>query len=343
VTATAPKVSVCVPVFDAAAWLPQCLESLQAQTLRDLEIVAVDDGSRDASPAILDRLARGDARIVVSSQPNRGAGAARNAALAMARGEFVAFIDADDWLEPDCLAALHDEARSSSSDLVACDYVVHPEQSRRRPFVVPGAPPADGKVAYLRAVLAGRVAGFAWNKLYRRDLLLSRGIAFPVRDEMVIMEDQCFTLAAAHAAERLGFVRRPLVHHRVHPASLVQRYQPSLFRDQTELYRRTRAFRDAERGDDWPLAELQRAHVRGVFMCVLNEVRPTNPRPLRERLAAIAAMGQDAAFRAAYDDPAVRRGVPLKFRAVLAPLRRAPLVTHLLARVYARLSQRRAA
>ncbi|MGH8156946.1 MAG: glycosyltransferase family 2 protein [Rhodanobacter sp.] len=93
-------VSVIMPVYNAAAWLPRAIDSVLAQTHANVELVAVDDGSQDDSAAILAAFARADARVRVQRQPNGGVAAARNVGVAAARGDYIAFLDADDWWHP---------------------------------------------------------------------------------------------------------------------------------------------------------------------------------------------------------------------------------------------------
>ena len=97
-----PKVSVIIPVFNVEEYLGECLDSILGQTLREIEVVCVDDGSTDGSAAILDTYAAKDGRVKVLRQPNAGAGAARNAGLAVATGEYLLFCDPDDWCEKRC-------------------------------------------------------------------------------------------------------------------------------------------------------------------------------------------------------------------------------------------------
>ena len=114
-----PEVSVIVPVYNKAAYLAECLESILAQSLRSLEVICVDDASTDGSGEILEQFSERDARVtVIQHEQNRGAAVARNAGLAAARGEFVQFTDADDLLETDALTLLVDKARADQVDVV---------------------------------------------------------------------------------------------------------------------------------------------------------------------------------------------------------------------------------
>jgi glycosyltransferase EpsJ len=102
----APIISVIVPVYQAEAFLDQCVQSMLAQTERDFELLLIDDGSPDNSPALCDAYAARDSRVRVIHKPNGGVSSARNAGLDAAAGKFVVFLDSDDWAEPDYLSRL---------------------------------------------------------------------------------------------------------------------------------------------------------------------------------------------------------------------------------------------
>lgn len=113
-----PKVSIIVPVYNVEKFLERCVISLQNQTVRDIEIILVDDSSTDSSLQICNRLAKEDSRIKVIHKVNEGAGKARNAALSIATGEYIGFVDSDDYVEPDMYRTLLEKAEEYNSDLV---------------------------------------------------------------------------------------------------------------------------------------------------------------------------------------------------------------------------------
>src|SRR5512133_912996 len=118
-----PAISIITPVFNVQAHLAQCMESLLAQRFRNIEIVCINDASTDGSAAILDKYARLDSRVaLVEHQVNLGLGAARNTGLELARGEYIVFVDSDDWVTPDMLTKLHESATTYGSDLVLCAF-----------------------------------------------------------------------------------------------------------------------------------------------------------------------------------------------------------------------------
>lgn len=116
-----PKVSVIVPVYNVAAYLPKCIESIQNQTEKDIEIILVDDGSPDECGAICDRYAQADARIKVLHQANSGQGIARNNGLQAASGEYVLFVDSDDWIEAELVETAFGAAKQNQAEIVFFD------------------------------------------------------------------------------------------------------------------------------------------------------------------------------------------------------------------------------
>ena len=114
-----PKVSVIVPVYNAEKYLAECVDSILAQTLRDIEVILVDDGSTDTSPAICDASAGKDSRVKVIHKANGRAASARNAGMKIVQGEYVAVVDSDDWISPD----MYEKMLAAGADVCLCDYV----------------------------------------------------------------------------------------------------------------------------------------------------------------------------------------------------------------------------
>lgn len=113
-----PIVSVIVPVHNAEKYLEQCIESILGQTLKNIEVICVNDQSTDGSAAILDGYVEKDPRVSILQSPGLGAGGARNIGLGVARGKYLSFLDADDFFEPDMLDAAVEQAEKDSSDIV---------------------------------------------------------------------------------------------------------------------------------------------------------------------------------------------------------------------------------
>lgn len=168
-------ISIIVPVYNAEKYLPSCVESLLGQTYRALEIILVNDGSRDSSAGLCDAYAARDFRVRVIHQENQGVSAARNAGIDRATGKYVAFVDADDYVKPDYLQRLHSDLVSHDADFATCCYqeISHGDAPKSGiPFVAESRVVAE-KEAYFKDMVAIREDYWStiWAKLYRRELI----------------------------------------------------------------------------------------------------------------------------------------------------------------------------
>ncbi len=172
-----PGISVIVPVYNTAAFLPACLDSILTQSFRDLEVICVDDGSPDDSGEILREYSGRDERLTVVAKENAGLGAARNSGMDVAVGENILFVDSDDRLLPDALAAMA-AAAAPDIDIVCGGHLTF---SERRGVTLPHACNAADLVAprIFPAFMHQQIHVTAWAKLFRRDFLRQHHIRFP--------------------------------------------------------------------------------------------------------------------------------------------------------------------
>ena len=163
-----PVVSILIPAYSAAAYLPQCLDSILKQTCRDLQVVIVDDGSKDNTLEVCREYAEKDARIDVYHQENQGVAATRNHLLDRVKGDWVLFVDADDWIELDMVETLVGLAKEHEADLVMCDRVINDtEPSHDTPKVFE----LNQEEAIRDFLYHGYFVGSLCNKLVRTSLL----------------------------------------------------------------------------------------------------------------------------------------------------------------------------
>lgn len=207
--ATPPAISVILPVHNVADLVGPCVASLRAQTFSDFEVIAVEDGSTDASPARLAEAIGDDPRFRVIAQPNAGLSAARNTGLAAARGAFIAFVDSDDRVAPGFLARLHGALAASPAPWAACAIrFCHPDGTEHVHSAIHGAP-EPGAAAQLFPLDDWREAirhfPSAWNKLYRRELIGETRFT-----EGLYYEDHAFFQRLAARAGSLLHLPEPL-------------------------------------------------------------------------------------------------------------------------------------
>jgi len=253
-----PNVSIVLPIYNVEKYLHRCLDSLLAQRMNGLEIVAVNDGSADGSLEILRGYAKRDGRIVVIDKPNGGVSAARNEGMAAARGRYIGFVDPDDWVEPDMFPAMYAEAAAEDADIVMCTYVrefgTHAVEKR---FDMPGRAVLRGsgvRDGVLRRLVGplGRETGrpdaldawgTVWTKLYRRELIREGGLRFVDLAEVGTNEDTLFNLHAVARARSFLFLNRPYYHYwRANEASITSRHNPLLPEKFERLYGRMERF-----------------------------------------------------------------------------------------------------
>lgn len=204
------RVSVIIPVYNVEKYLEKCLGSLINQSLTDIEFICINDGSTDNSLEILDRYAAKDKRFTVISQENRGQGVARNKGLEVAKGEYIGFVDPDDWVEPNMFETLYNKAKELELDIIECNYIDEYEDNR---------PASNWQTRLKTNKIFNRHNNKAylfthpiatWNKLFRTELIRKNNIKF---SNGKCGEDHCFTIPARLFAKRALHCNNYLYHY----------------------------------------------------------------------------------------------------------------------------------
>ena len=216
------KVSVILPVYGVAEYIEKCTRSLLAQTLQEMEFIFVDDHGPDNSIELARKVIDGNPRseqfIFLRPEHNLGAGMARNYAIPYAHGEYVAFVDSDDWVEPDIFEKLYDEAiRHGGVDLCYCqiskDYTDgSPSVTVSNPDVECGAFEAEPK----RYFLTHYISLFS-TYIYSREMIVKNGLGFP---ESRSADDSFFVTSALVFAKSIAHVDKPFYHYILRPGSV---------------------------------------------------------------------------------------------------------------------------
>ena len=167
------KISIIVPVYNVKRYLPRCLESIVAQDYSPFEVILVDDGSTDGSGELCDEWATQDSRIKVIHKANEGPGQARNAGLDAAQGQYVSFIDSDDYVHPQFISKLHGYAVEREAEVVLCRWVEFEGENPAKLPPMKGTArltEMTGKEALRRIFYQDEITHSPWGRLYRRDL-----------------------------------------------------------------------------------------------------------------------------------------------------------------------------
>lgn len=201
-------ISVVVPCYNVEKYLEKCVQSIVCQTYTNLEIILVDDGAKDSTPQLCDKLALTDSRIKVIHKANGGLSDARNAGIAVASGKFITFFDSDDWIEPDTIKKAYEKMLVDNLDLVVwgytADFVDDNEQVlNSRECKVNGVCEKDNANILTQKDTLG-LSGYAWNKLYKTDIIKENNLLF--EKGISLVEDILFNSLYITNCEKIAFI-----------------------------------------------------------------------------------------------------------------------------------------
>ena len=208
------KVSVIVPCYNAEKFLPKCMKSLQSQTLSEIEIICVNDCSKDTTKELLNEYAQKDARVKpIHFDKNQGQSSARNAGIKIAKGEFISFVDSDDYIEQTMLEKLYNKAKDTQSDMVISNIYLDFEDTGEKQLF------RDNRYY---TFLSGRTFKptehpplisciGVWDRIYKRELIIDNNLLFPVG---LVYEDHLFCIQAYILANKVTVVNEPLYYYR---------------------------------------------------------------------------------------------------------------------------------
>lgn len=239
-TDCSPIVSVVVPVYRAERYIERCVKSILDQTESDIELWLIDDGSPDRCGDICDAFAQADARVHVLHKQNAGVSAARNDGIARASGKYVAFVDADDYIEPDMLSSLIKLSEQTTADISICGYYLeHTQEQKTAKLCCGDGVYCQADVKKLFSKFFGKdCSGLAsmWNKLYLRSFLKAQNIR--VEENLQRAEDFWFNVKAIKHAACISVTSAPLYHYVQNEESVMHRYRETQFDDWTQNRKR---------------------------------------------------------------------------------------------------------
>lgn len=206
-----PKVSIIIPVYNVEKYIDKCLHCLVNQTLKNIEIIIVNDGSPDNSQIIIDKyVEKYPNKIKSFIKENGGQGSARNFGLTKATGEYIGYVDSDDYIELDMYEKLYNKAKTKNYDIVSCgNYNVSENDGNKK---------TDNVLSIynnkLENTMFGKIA--VWNKIYKKEILLENNIEFK---EKVWYEDLAFTIKAILNSKSFALVNEPLYNYLIRQGS----------------------------------------------------------------------------------------------------------------------------
>lgn len=226
------KVSIVIPVYNVEGYLSECLDSLINQTLKDIEIICINDGSTDNSLEILNDYAQKDNRIKVIDKENEGQGVARNLGIELAQGEFIGFVDPDDWVEPEIYEQMYNQAKKLSSQIVLCDYKKYLEDddkfidvnifrkavslTKSKAVKIQTGENLDKKLLDSSILVS---PSYTINAIYEINLLKNNDIKY---SNLRCYEDVLFNLKTRVLAQRISYINSAFYCYRIRTSSTLR-------------------------------------------------------------------------------------------------------------------------
>lgn len=311
------KVSVVVPIYNAEKYLEQCLDSIVKQTLKEIEVILIDDGSTDESESICKSFLDDD-RVHYYYKENEGLAAARDDGIVLAKGEYIGFVDADDWLEPNMYEKMYEAAKTNNSDVVFCNCIQNEDGHRFIPEMRSGA--YDRKeivnevlprtLAYIDKHGRKRAIRWCnWLRIYRMQFLKENNIRFDRR--LRRSQDLQLTYESMLYAQNFYYLGDDyLYHNRVVEDSLSRGYTKNMWTLYTylieRLYQSTNDFKE--------LGLMDQMHLRTFFFvtdCIENEMKPLCPNDFDTRIKLVEEIMNDSICERFYGKIPVEKLNPL--------------------------------
>ncbi|SHH68403.1 glycosyltransferase family 2 protein [Clostridium grantii] len=225
-----PKISIIVPVYKVEPYIHKCVDSILAQTFTNFELILVDDGSPDNCGKICDDYEQKDCRVKVIHKENGGQATARNAALDIARGDYIGFVDSDDWIEPDMYELLYGMCTKNNCEISSCTMNIYYKDK----MIINGTHPLTihNKSQAMEAIIKGDLYDeVVWTKLFKRELL--EGMRFPVG---IMYEDTAFTYKVIHKVGKVCCIGAPKYNYLKHDNSTMDRARKNISLDAIYVY-----------------------------------------------------------------------------------------------------------
>ena len=223
-----PQISVIVPVYNVESYLSQCLDSILNQTFTDFECICINDGSKDNSLAILQKYASKDSRIKIINQENKGLAVTRNIGIKNSIGQYIAFVDSDDWLTEDCLYKSFNKIKETSADVVQFNYKFYYSKEDKYESKRVFESEKIKKEDTISAILQKSYEGPVWRRIYKKDVLLKNNLFFY---EGRVSEDGVFSAVLFLYTQNVVYIEDELYIYRKQTASAITSNLSKLFVD----------------------------------------------------------------------------------------------------------------
>jgi len=242
-----PKLSIIVPVYNSGRFIVRCVSSILSQTFKDFELILVDDGSTDNCVELCEEFILKDVRVKVLHQDNSGPAQARNLGIQNCTGEYIGFVDADDYIDSEMYLQMYQQACKNDSDIVICDYIIHRGNHYETISVFPHDSKNMDKDEIRKNILPyfcgyennelnnfkkycpfADYSSYVWLGIYKTEILNKNNITFP-SEKIYYNEDNLFNLQFISHTCKLSYLSKPFYHYVVHDSSFTKGFNNSFY------------------------------------------------------------------------------------------------------------------
>lgn len=211
------KISVIIPIYNREKYITQCIKSIMKQSFKNIEIICVNDGSTDSSLKILEELQKKDKRIVIIDKKNSGVCSARNIGLEKAKGNYILFVDGDDWIEPTCIEECYNKVTKFNLDMVSFGFIKKYTDNSKNEITMDLVEFKENDIIsgkeYFKNLLNFKASVVVWNKLLKKEIILKNNIKF--LEKITVTEDVLFLANLTKYLNKIGKIDKVFYNYRM--------------------------------------------------------------------------------------------------------------------------------
>ena len=290
------KLSVIIPVYNVGELLYKCIESIENQSLDNIEIILINDGSTDDSGKICDEISSKNNNIKVIHKENEGVSVARNLGIRIAKGEYIGFVDSDDYINENMYLKMYLEAKKNECDIVMCDANIEYIDKVNLDTINQLEKSKILESSSMQPDLLMEMAGSMWKCIYKKEILMNKNVLCPVG--IKLSEDRIFNILAFGYSKKIFYIKEPLYTQKVRQNSATTKYYPNMLdmviNSRKELFN---ALDNSWNNSEYYKKVYETQNIGAIFQCIKNEFHKDCKKSIYKRYNTVKYIVTDSNVR----------------------------------------------
>lgn len=290
------KLSVIIPVYNVGELLYKCIESIENQSLDNIEIILINDGSTDDSGKICDEISSKNNNIKVIHKENEGVSVARNLGIRIAKGEYIGFVDSDDYINENMYLKMYLEAKKNECDIVMCDANIEYIDKVNLDTINQLEKSKILESSSMQPDLLMEMAGSMWKCIYKKEILMNKNVLCPVG--IKLSEDRIFNILAFGYSKKIFYIKEPLYTQKVRQNSATTKYYPNMLdmviNSRKELFN---ALDKSWNNSEYYKKVYEKQNIGAIFQCIKNEFHKDCKKSIYKRYNTVKYIVTDSNVR----------------------------------------------